>query len=172
METAECIKTRTSVRDFKKDPIPDNILLEILDLAVQAPSAGNLQDWEFIVVKDARTKRDVAVAALNQQFIWEAPIVIVACSNLEKISSYGERGRSLYSLQDTATAIENLMLAAWDKGIGSCWVGAFDEKKVKDTLSLPEHIRPVAIIPVGYPSKTYKKPSRRKLREVLHFEHW
>ncbi len=172
METSECIKTRASVRDFRKDQIPEKDLLEILEAATQAPSAGNLQDWEFVVVKDPKVKRDIAVASLNQRFIWEAPVVIVVCSNLERIGEYGERGRNLYAIQDTAAAIENLMLAAWDRGIGSCWVGAFNEKEIKDILSLPEHIKPVAVIPIGYPSKVYKKPERRKLRTVLHFGHW
>lgn len=171
MDVSKCIKDRRDIRDFKPDPVPDNVLKEILDSAIQAPSSGNVQDWEFIVVKNQNTKKLLAEAALGQDFIAKAPVVIVVCSDLNRISySYGERGKNLYSIQNTAAAIQNLLLAAWDLGIGSCWVGAFNEQRIRETLVLPEHVRPLAIIPLGYPAKTPGKPGRRPLEEVLHRE--
>ncbi len=171
MDTIKCIRERRDIRDFRPDPIPEDILKKILDSAIQSPSAGNIQDWHFCLVKNPNTKRLLVNAALNQDFIARAPLVIVVCSDLNRISSsYGERGKSLYSVQDTSAAIENLLLAAWNFGIGSCWVGAFNEQRVRETLVLPENVRPLAIIPLGYPSKVPEKPGRRPLKEVLHLE--
>ena len=96
-------------------------------------------------------------------------MVIVVCSNMRTIGdAYGERGTSLYSIQDTASAVQNMMLAAWDKGIGSCWVGSFNEEKVKAVLILPGHVRPMAIVPLGYPATKPLKPGRKSLDEVVH----
>lgn len=173
MDTIKCIKERRDIRDFRPEPIPEDILKKILDSAIQSPSAGNIQDWEFILVKNPRTKSLLAEAALDQDFVAEAPLLIVVCSDLNRVSSsYGERGKSLYSVQNSAAAIENLLLAAWDLGIGSCWVGAFREQRVREILVLPEHIRPLAIIPLGYPARVPQKPGRRPLEEVLHQERY
>jgi len=171
METLDCIKTRASVRGFRRDRIPDDVLEEILGAAIQAPSAGNVQDWEFVVVTKQETKQRLAESAWGQGFIAEAPVVIVVCSNLRAISStYGERGKNLYSIQNAAAATQNLMLAAWDKKIGSCWVGSFNEEKVREALVLPSMIRPLAIIPLGYPSSKPSKTGRKALDDVVHRE--
>jgi nitroreductase len=161
METLECIKARTSVRSYKPDPIPEVLLNKILEAAVNAPSAGNMQDWEFVIVKDSGNRKALSDAAQGQIFVAQAPVVIVVCSDLKRISAaYGSRGENLYSIQDTAAAVQNIMLAACDLGLGTCWVGAFREDKVRSLLSLPEHVRPLAIIPMGYPSSIPKKPKR------------
>lgn len=171
MDTLECIRTRASVRSFKPDPIPGDVMNNILQAGVQAPSAGNTQDWEFIVVKKPELKNQLSGAALGQQMISKAPVVVVVCSNLDRIEkSYGERGVSLYSIQDTAAAVQNMLLAAWDQGVGSCWVGAFNEKAVKDALVLPERVRPLALIPFGYPTEKSMKPERIKLEDIVHEE--
>ena len=156
MDAMECIKGRTSVRRFKNEEIPDLLLDEILEAAIAAPSAGNCQDWEFIVVKKPENKRKLAEASLGQQMIEQAPVVVVVCSNLKKISRYGGRGEVLYTIQDSAAATQNLMLAAWAKGIGSCWVGAFNEGEVKEILVLPEHVRPMAVVPLGIQRRSLK----------------
>jgi len=161
METLDCIKARVSMRSYKPDPVPEGLISKILEAAVNAPSAGNTQDWEFVVVRDAKNRKDLSEAAFGQGFVAQAPVVIVVCSDLKRISAvYGSRGENLYSIQDTAAAVQNIMLAACDLGLGTCWVGAFSEDKVKSVLSLPEHVRPLAVIPVGYPSSIPKKPKR------------
>jgi|YelNatPaOPRAMG01_1025707.scaffolds.fasta_scaffold10481_2 nitroreductase len=161
MNIFEAIFGRRSVRKFKKEEIDERLIGLMLFCATQAPSAGNTQDWVFIVVKDEEIKRKLAKAALDQDFIAEAPVVIVACSDLKKISlRYEERGERLYSAQDVAAATQNLMLAAYALGLGSCWVGAFDEEEVKFILELPENIRPLVIIPVGYPDEKPEAPPR------------
>ncbi len=170
MNLMELMYNRRSIRRFKPDIIPDEIIYEFIRAAVSAPSAGNVQPWEFIVVKDRESKISLAKAAYSQMFIAEAPIVIVVCANLFEASrAYGDRGVNLYCIQDTAAAIENMILYAYSKGIGSCWVGAFSERTVSKILSLPDFIRPVAIIPLGYPAETPEKPSRKPLSSVIHF---
>lgn len=169
MNTIECIKSRASVRSYKPDEISDNVLDEVLDAAIHAPSAGNVQDWEFVVVRNQDTKGRLAEAAYAQAFIAQAPIIIVVCSNLRTISTaYGERGKSLYSVQDTSTAAQNLMLAAWEKGIGTCWIGSFNDEKAREILVLPKHVKPMAIIPLGYPASAPRRTKRRELGEVVH----
>ncbi len=173
MNTTECIKTRYSIREYSDAAVSEGLVKEILQAAVCAPSAGNAQDWEFIVVRKQEIKKQLAEAALGQGFIADAPVLVVVCSNLKKIgSAYGERGVSLYSIQDTAAAAMCLMLAAWEKGLGTCWVGAFDEGRVKEILVLPMDVRPLAIITLGYPRAGIEKPKSRDLSGVLHWEHY
>jgi nitroreductase len=169
MNTIECIKSRASVRNFRPDKIPDAVINEILEAAINAPSAGNVQDWEFIVVGRQDAKGRLAEAAWGQDFISQAPVVIVVCSNLRNIANaYGERGTGLYSIQDAAAATQNILLAAREKGIGSCWVGSFNEQKVRDIVVLPGHVRPLALVPLGYPIAEPRKTGRRNLQEVVH----
>lgn len=170
MKTLECIKSRRSIRRYKKKKIPDEILNEILEAAVCAPSAGNLQDWIFIVVRNEKKKQELAEAAYGQDFVVEAPVVIVVCSDLERISYYGRRGRELYSIQDTAAATQNILLAAWDFGIGGCWVGAFDEKEVSKILDLPKNVRPLVILPLGYPAEKQRKSTRNIKNKIFFVE--
>jgi nitroreductase len=173
MDVFGCMKARAEVRKYKKDPVPEDAIEKMLQAAIQAPSAGNLQDWEFVVVRSVEVKRELAIAAFNQTFVAEAPVVIVVCSDLDRVSSrYGERGSSLYSIQDTAAATENLLLAAHDLGLGSCWVGAFNEERVKEVMVLPTHVRPLVIIPVGYPAENPEKPGRLDLKKVVHYERY
>jgi nitroreductase len=172
MDIVTCIEGRTSIRDFKPDPVEDEAVYEALRLANLAPSAGNLQARDFVVVRKASTKKALAAAAHNQDFIRTAPVVIVCCANMERISHYGERGSLLYCIQDSAAAIENMMLYLFSKGIGSVWVGAFDEKSAASAVSLPQHARPVAIVPIGYPAEKGIRRRRLPLDAFVHNERW
>jgi len=161
METLECIKTRRSIREYEDKDVPNDIIGIILEAATFAPSAGNLQPWEFIVVKERKKRELLYKASYYQEHVRDAPVVIVVCVDLKKASSrYGHRGKNLYCIQDTAAAIQNMLLAAHDLGLGTCWVGAFDEEDVKLTISLPENLRPVALITLGYPKEKPKMPKR------------
>lgn len=122
------------------------------------------------MVKEPQNKSKLAVAAMGQDMIEDAPVVVVVCSNLKKIKRYGTRGEVLYTIQDAAAAAQNIMLAAWDREIGSCWVGGFDEADVARALALPSHVRPMAIIPMGYPAEKPKKPDRWPLKDFIHWE--
>ncbi len=168
MEVFEAIKKRRSIRKFDSSKkITDKQINKLLEAARWAPSAGNLQSWYFVIIKDQGTKEDIARAALNQDFIAEAPIVIITCADLKRSASrYGQRGISLYAIQDATIALQNIWLTATEMGLGGVWIGAFDEKDVAKVLSLPNHLRPIAIMPIGYPTESPGIPSRRSIKEI------
>ena len=168
MDLFEAIKTRRSIRAFTREEISDREIEKILDAARWAPSAGNIQPWIFVVVKDPGTKRRLSEAALNQFFIEEAPVVIVVCADQERSRrGYGSRGANLYCIQDTAAATQNILLAAHALGLGACWVGAFNEEEVRLILKIPRGIRPVAIVPIGHPAEKPGTIFKRPLSEVI-----
>lgn len=171
MEVLEAIKGRRSVRAFKNGNVSKGIVNELVDAARWAPSAGNIQPWEFIIVRKVEIKRKLAKAALSQSFIKEAPVVIVICANVTlSYYGYGARGKALYCIQDTAAATQNMLLAAYSFGLGTCWVGAFREEEVKEALRIPEGIKPVAIVPVGLPAESPSPRSKRPLSHVIRYE--
>ena len=171
MELFETIRRRRSVRAFKGEPVKKEDLTRILNAAIMAPSAGDIQPWEFIVTTDAEVRRDLATAALGQYWMEEAPVIITVCAKEEASAlRYGERGSGLYCIQDTAAAVQNILLASTALGYGSCWVGAFDEDEVRRVLKIPNGIRPVAMIPIGAPGERPEARSRRDLKRVVHSE--
>ncbi len=172
MEVVEAIEGRASIRTFKPDSVGDEIVEEAIRLANLAPSAGNLQARDFVVVRSQSTKKALADAALGQDFVRSAPVVVVCCANLERIKHYGERGRTLYCLQDVAASIENMMLYIHSKGLGSVWVGAFDEERASIALNLPNHARPVAIIAIGHPAEKGTRTRRLPQGQIEHREKW
>lgn len=172
MDVVDAIEGRTSIRVFKADPVDDSVVDEALKLANRAPSAGNLQARDFVVVRNRAMKGRLMEAAYGQDFVESAPVVIVCCANLERISHYGERGRSLYCLQDVAASVQNMMLYLHSRGLGSVWVGAFDEAMAAAALGLPAHIRPVAILPVGHPAERGIRRKRLQQADIVHRERW
>ncbi|MBE3586146.1 MULTISPECIES: nitroreductase family protein [Desulfofundulus] len=165
------VRGRYSVRHYRPDPLPEALLDQLLEAARWAPSAGNLQPWFFYVVTRQEKKEALARAALNQRFITQVPVVIVVCAEPERSARvYGERGRKLYCIQDTAAAIQNILLTASALGLGTCWVGAFNEDQVRECLEIPPQFRPVAIIPVGYPADDpARRPKRRELEDIVSY---
>jgi len=171
MDVSDAIKGRRSIRAFKNQDVPAEIVEKLIDAARCAPSAGNIQPWEFIIVRKPEIKRRLAEAALSQTFIEEAPIVIVVCANEDRSSlGYGMRGKTLYCIQDTAAAIQNIHLSAYSIGLGTCWVGAFREEEARKILKIPHGVRPVAIVPVGYRAESPPPRGRRSMSEVVHYE--
>ena len=171
MEILEAIRMRRSIRKFDASrDVDDGVLSEVLEAATWAPSAGNAQPWRFLVVRASELKQKLATAALGQEFVAQAPVVIVVCADLARAKqAYGERGESLYCLQDTAAAVQNMHLAAVSLGLGTCWVGAFSEREVSCHLGLPPSLRPVALIPMGYPAEKPRPRPRRPLAEVVEY---
>lgn len=148
----DAIKERRSVREFEKRELPDATIGRLLESAHLAPSAGNLEPWKFIVVKQDDLKAKLSEAAYGQSSLRSAPVCIVVCAEPSRSAAkYGDRGANLYCLQDTAAAVENLLLTATGYGLGSCWVGAFNEQEVREGLGLETGLRPIAMVPVGYP---------------------
>jgi nitroreductase len=171
MNVSKAIMGRRSIRAFRSDDVSKEIVEKLLNAARWAPSAGNRQPWEFIVVRKPETKSALAKAALDQGSIEEAPVVIVVCANENRSAErYGDRGRTLYCLQDTAAAIQNILLTAYSLGLGTCWIGAFQEEEARRILKVPEGVRPVAIVPVGFPAENPLARSRRTVNEVVHCE--
>lgn len=167
MNIFEAITTRRSIRSFEKKSVDDKLIGVMLYMATHAPSAGNTQDWQFIVIRDEKQKKKLSEAALHQRFIAEAPVVIVVCVDLERVSlRYGKRGETIYSFQHSGAVTMILTLTARALGLDSCWVGAFDEEKVEHILELPETIRPVVILPVGYAKERPEKPRRIPFENV------
>jgi nitroreductase len=173
METLDCIKTRRSVRKFSDKPVAWNDISAILDCGRMAPSAGNLQSWKFIVVEDKEPKEQIARACIDQLWIAKAPYIIVIVAEPEKMKRfYDIRGERLYSIQSCAAAAQNMLLAAHDLGLSSCWIGAFDEEKIKQVLSCPAETRPQIILPIGYPTETSEKPNKFPLEIVSYRRYW
>lgn len=167
MEFREVIAARRSVRHFDpRSPVSDEHVRALLEAAIAAPTAGNIQPWRFYVARSADSRGKLA-AALHQPWAAAAPVVIVACVDPRPCAArYGDRGEYLYAIQDTAAAVENILLAAVDLGLASCWIGAFDERSVSEALGIPAPVTPIAILPVGRSAESAGKPARRALEEV------
>lgn len=147
----EVFKKRHSVRSFQKKEVSPEQMEEILKAFDSAPSAGNLKAREVMIIKDQKTKAQLASAAYSQDFIKEAPLVLVIFALPEKSAlKYGERGYSLYALEDATIAGAFAWLEAVNQGLSACWVGAFDEEKVRKILQKPPAFRPIVIMPLGY----------------------
>jgi len=171
LDVFEAIRKRRSIRAFTSEDVSEEEIEKLIDAARYAPSAGNIQPWEFIVIRDFDIKRKLSMAALDQTFIEKAPVVIVVCAN-EVLSGrgYGSRGSTLYCLQGTAAAIQNMLLTACALGLGTCWVGAFHEEDVRKTLNIPMGLRPIAIIPIGHPAEKPEIRYKRASNEIVHYE--
>ncbi len=168
MEFFEVIDRRRSVRAYAKSPVARDQLESILATMRLAPSAGDLQAYQIAIVEKRETKAALAEAALAQHFIAEAPVVLAFCANPAlSEGKYGRRGALLYCIQDATIAACYAQLAATALGLASCWVGAFDEARVADALGLPAGLRPVAIMPIGYPAESPERPPRRPLDEIV-----
>jgi len=169
-EVLKTIMERRSVRSFQKKDIPDEIIKKLINAIIWAPSAGNLQSRKFYFIKDDKIKKDIAVAALNQSFIAEASLVVIGCTDRRIENRYGDRGINLYSIQDVSCSIMNMMLTAWENGLGSVWVGAFRESDIFEILDIPRNLRPVAIVPVGYSQRIPSAPPRVSAKEAVEFK--
>jgi nitroreductase len=167
MDVMTAIKDRRSVREFKGKEIEPEKVAALKQALIWAPSAGNLQSRRFYFVTSDDTKKRLVHAALGQSFIRDAPLVVVGCADTRIGAHYGQRGVSLYCIQDLACSIENMMLAATSMGLGTVWVGAFHEDEAARILGLPENLRPQAIVPVGYPNESPEPPPRISLVEAI-----
>lgn len=173
MDTIECIKTRRSIRKFKDKPVEWEKIVTILDAGRLAPSAGNLQNFKLVLVREEANRRKLAEASFHQQWMAKAPVHIVIGAEPEKAESfYGTRGRTLYTTQNCAAAAENMLLAANAQGLGACMIGAFDEDLVRRVINLPEQVMTHAIITIGYADETPPMPPRISLRDFVYLEVW
>ena len=168
--TIDFILKRYSCRSFKPDPLKEGDLERLMEAIRWAPSAGNCQPWFFYVVTNSEVKEGLCRAAHDQSFILNAPVVFVVCANAQEAAfAYGERGRTLYCFQDTAAATENLLLAATALGYGSCWLGAFEEEEASEVLNIPQTLRPVAIVPVGFAKSKGMQADRKPIDDIFEY---
>jgi nitroreductase len=167
MDYFEAVKTRRSTRAFQKKPVEEDKIRRIIEAINLAPSAGDLQAYEVIVVKDPMLKDKLAKAALGQSFLSEAPVcfVFVACPQRSS-KKYARRGSELYCVQDATIAATYAMLTATVLGLSSTWVGSFDEESAARTVGATEGKRPVAILPVGYAAESPENTPRRPVSEI------
>lgn len=170
MDVMEAIRKRKSVRKYLNRKVEEDKLFAVLEAGRLAPSASNRQEWRFIIVRDQVSKNKLAEAANNQSFIAEASIVIAACAEThEHVMSCGQ---PCYPI-DVAIALDHITLAAVELGLGTCWIGAFDEKKVKQILEIPSEVRVVALMPLGYPyDSSASSKNRLSLNEIVKYEQY
>jgi nitroreductase len=169
MEFFEVLKQRHSIRAFAPTPVEQEKLQKILEAANLAPSAGNLQAYEIYLVRKKPQRVALARAAWDQEFVAQAPVVLVFLAHPARASrQYGQRGAKLYALQDATIACAFAMLAATALGLATVWVGAFDDNAVARVVGVPEGLLPVAILPIGYAAEQPEPTSRRQLQELVH----
>jgi nitroreductase len=169
MEFYDVTKRRKSVRKYKPDPIPDEVLNRILEAGRIAPSAKNIQPWRFIIVKDPGTKKKIAEASRSQLWIADADVILVGCI-LDQIA-WGRMGGYMSSGPvDVAIALDHMILAAANEGLGTCWIGAFVEKDIKHILNVPDDVTVLALTPIGYPAEEPKDRGRKDQKEILSYD--
>jgi nitroreductase len=171
MNVMDAIKARKSVRAFLAKPIEDEKLNAVLQAARLAPSAANLQEWRFIIVREPETIKKLAAVTGGQTFVAEAPVIIVACAETGgEVMRWG--GPPCYQI-DVAIALDHMSLAAVDLALGSCWIGLFDDKIVKEILHIPAEIRVLVLMLLGYPSDpSVNEKNRLPLDRIVKHEHW
>ncbi len=171
MEFYEVLQKRHSVRAFAKKEVEQQKLQKILEAATRPPSAGNLQAYKMYMVRSGDAKEAIAQAALSQEFLSQAPVLLVFCADKARSAAkYGQRGAELYAIQDASLAAAYLQLAATAEGLSTAWVGAFDPLEVSRIVGAGSHEVPVALVPVGYaaeePWMTDRRPLKETVREV------
>ncbi len=170
MDVIDAIKTRKSVRGYQNRLVEDKKLNLVLEGGRLAPSAGNRQEWRFVVVRDLETRKKLAEAAGGQTFIAKAPVVIAACAETD--GHVMRCGQLSYPI-DVAIALDHMSLTAVELGLGTCWVGSFEEEKVKEILGIPKRVRVVELMSLGYPiDQSPLEKKRLTLDTIVKYEHW
>jgi nitroreductase len=170
MTVEEAIRTRKSVRQYLDKPVEKEKIKALLEAARLAPSASNRQEGRFVVVTDAGTRKRLVAAAANQNFVGEAACVIACCAETDM---HEMRGGQLSYPIDVAIQIDHMALRAVELGLGTCWIGAFYEDRVKEVLGIPDALRVVELLIVGYPADpSVKSKSRLPLDRIVHYEKW
>lgn len=168
MDFYSVLKKRHSIRAFEDKDIEKEKIENIISAAILAPSAGNLQSYKIFLVKNEQVKKEIAAACYDQEFVADAPVLLIFCADKERAyRKYEERGYALYSVQDATIAAAYAQLAATAEGLGSVWVGAFDPLEVSRILYLQPHFVPVAILPIGYPAERPTIRERRLFNEIV-----
>ena len=169
MDFYEVVNRRLSIRSYRPDPVPEDVLNRILEAGRLAPSAKNFQPWRFIVVRDRAVRDELVPACRNQSSIAEAPVTICACA-VQSEAWVGMGGYWSAEAVDVTIALEHIILAAAAEGLGTCWIGAFIEEQVRRVLAIPEGVKPIALTPLGYPAREAKPRDRKPLSEIVCYD--
>ncbi|KPL17365.1 MAG: nitroreductase [candidate division Zixibacteria bacterium SM23_81] len=169
MNVYEAIKTRRSIRSYEDRPVEEDKLHRILEAARLAPSASNLQEWRFVVVRDAHIRKKLMEAAKGQRFVGEASVVIACCAKTDQ--HVMTCGQMCYPI-DVAIAIDHMTLAAVEEGLGTCWIGAFFADQVREILGIPENVPVVELLTLGYPASVPGPSSRLPFDTIIKYERW
>ena len=174
MDFDEVVRKRKMIRQYDAErQIPDEIVMKLIKNAHRAPSAGYTQVQEFVIVRNATIKKKLRKAAVNQEYVEQAPVLIVVCSDTSRsVNRYGSRGREFYSIIDGAFASMIILLTAVNEEIGACFVDAFDDNKVSEILGLPKNVKPIGVICIGYPAEKPEKVERIDINELVHYEEY
>lgn len=173
MKFDSVVRKRKMIRKYLPKQVSDQIINKLIENASRAPSAGHTQVQEFIVIRDPAVKKKLRQASLNQAHVEDAPVLIVVCSNTSRsVGRYGQRGREFYSVIDGAFASMLILLTAVNEGIGAGFVAAFEDDKVSEILGIPEYVRPVGIIALGYSDEKPAKMERIQKERLVHHERW
>ena len=165
MKCIEQILSRRSIRKFKNKPVSEEVLNNILEAGRRSPSATNMQPWHFVIARDQKAKEACSFGGFNR-FTSDASFVVVGLYKQSEVII------EKLSLMDVTIALQNMVIAAWVQGVGSCWMGAFDERKLKDTLNLPADSRIVGAVAFGIPDENPSQPAKKPLNEIIHFDKW
>jgi nitroreductase len=162
MSVLDLILTRRSIRRYEAKDIPEDVMKQILEAGRQAPSAVNKQPIHFTIVKDHEIAKKFSSLPFNG-FIKDAPAVVVGCADIKSLLT------GKWAVVDATIAMQNMVIAAWALGVGSCWIGAFDEKKVKESLKIPDKWKVVALLTLGYPAEQPKPKKKKPIEELFSF---
>ena len=167
MEVLTAIQSRRSIRQYSSKPVEDEKISKILEAARLSPSASNMQSWKFIVVHDSGKRKKLTEAAHSQMFVGQAPVILVACgTDPESKMTCGQPKHSV----DLSIATAYMILEAHELGLGTCWLGKFDEKTVKEILGIPDSVRVVAMTPLGYPDESPEAKPRKTMDEIVCYD--
>ena len=169
MEFSELVRKRYSVRAYKPDPVEDDKLQQVLGVARLAPTAANRQPFQLIVIHTASREAELK-RVYNQDWFVQAPLVICACGIPDQ--GWVRRDGKSYVEVDVAIAMDHLILAAANAGLGTCWIGAFDPSAAREVLHLPDGVEPIAFTPLGYPADQPGPKKRKPLSELVRYERW
>ena len=173
MELDFCILTRRTCRDYKNKPVKLSKIGEILEIAKYAPSAGNIQNWRFIIVTDKNKREKISDISAEQVWMADAPVHIVICNQKKEVEKeYGEKGKELYSIQNCAIVATHIILKAQDLGLATAFVGAFDEYELQKLLDIPDDVIPEAVITIGHSNKIDEEQLRDPTKILTFFEAW
>jgi nitroreductase len=161
MPLIDLVLSRRSVRRYEKKDIPKDVLGSILEAGRQAPSAANKQPWHFIVLTKVEIKNELSKGVFNR-FLKDAPVTIVGCAHKDLIASK-------WSIISTTIALQNMVVAAWVMGVGSCWIGDFNEEKVKKLLNIPESWNVVSLVTFGYPAEKRQPIKKKSIEEIVSY---